>query len=191
VSDLITVVSQPWPWYVSGPLIGLTVPALLVFGGKRFGVSSSLRHVCAAVLPPTKADYFRYPWRQIGGWNLAFVVGMVLGGWVGVALIGTPGGMVQISQATIADLAALGVEPGPGLVPLSLFQWSSLASLPGFVVIVVGGFLVGFGARYADGCTSGHAITGLATLQLPSLIAVIGFFVGGLVVTHLLLPIVL
>ena len=190
MADLIALVSQPWPWYVAGPLIGLTVPALLVFGDKRFGVSSSLRHICAAALPATKADYFRYPWRQIGGWNLAFVAGMIVGGWLAVSVFGTPGGMVQIADSTVADLAALGVEHSPGLAPASIFRWGALMTLPGILMIVVGGFLVGFGARYADGCTSGHGITGLATLQLPSLIAVLGFFAGGLLVTHLLLPVI-
>ncbi len=191
MSDLLQLVSQPWPWYVSGPLIGLTVPALLLFGGKRFGISSSLRHACAAVLPATKTDYFRYPWRQLGGWNLMFVVGMVVGGWIAASLLTPAGAMVPISDATVADLAALGVAHGPGLVPADIFTWSALATPTGFLVIVVGGFFVGFGSRYADGCTSGHGITGLATFQLPSLIAVLGFFAGGLLVTYFLLPIVL
>ena len=56
------------------------------------------------------------------------------------------------------------------------------------MVLAVGGFLVGFGTRYAGGCTSGHAISGLSNLQLPSLVAVIGFFIGGLVMTHLIFP---
>jgi uncharacterized membrane protein YedE/YeeE len=54
--------------------------------------------------------------------------------------------------------------------------------------MVIGGFLVGFGTRYAGGCTSGHAISGLSNLQFASLIATIGFFAGGLIATHLLYP---
>ncbi len=191
MNDIVQLLSQPWPWYVSGPLIGLTVPALLLFGGKRFGVSSSLRHACAALLPAGRSDYFRYPWKQLGGWNLMFVGGMVVGGWMAATLLTSSDAVVQISAATVTDLAALGVTHGPGLVPEEIFRWSSLATPAGFLIIVVGGFFVGFGSRYADGCTSGHGITGLATFQLSSLIAVLGFFAGGLLVTHVLLPIVL
>lgn len=184
---MIEAISGSWPWWVAGPLIGLTVPLLLLVGGKRFGVSSSFRHVCAAVLP-AGPDYLRYDWRRRGGWNLAFVLGMVLGGVMSVTVLQSPDPWVHISQATVADLSQLGVEHTPGLVPSGLIGWSALGSIGGFVVLVVGGFLVGFGARYADGCTSGHAITGLATLQIPSLIAVAGFFAGGLFVTHVVYP---
>ena len=191
MADLIAVISGPWPWYVSGPLIGLTVPLLYLFGGKRFGVSSSFRHVCSAVLPASKAEYFRYPWRQLGGWNLAFVLGMMAGGFLAVGVFSAPDASVAVSQATVSDLAALGIAHEPGLAPPSLFRWGALVTIPGLAVILLGGFLVGFGSRYADGCTSGHGITGLATFQLPSLIAVLGFFAGGLFVTHLLLPVLL
>ncbi len=179
--------SQPWPWWVAGPLIGLTVPALLLVGGKRFGISSSFRHICSATTR-SKADYFRYDWRGRGGWNLAFVVGLILGGVLAATVLASPDPMVQISQATVNDLAELGIERTPGLVPAELFSWSGLGTFAGWVVVALGGFLVGFGARYADGCTSGHAITGLATFQLPSLIAVLGFFAGGLFVTHIVYP---
>ncbi len=178
-----------WPWYVVGPLIGGFVPLLLVLTGKAFGVSSSLKHVCAATVPGG-AEYFRYDWTRSGGWNLLFVAGILLGGVVAVQFLGG-GGPTGISAATKADLQALGLTDVSGLVPPSLFGWSSLTTLPGVVVLVLGGFLVGFGARYAGGCTSGHAITGVATLQVPSMIAVVGFFVGGLLTTHVLLPLLL
>lgn len=57
--------------------------------------------------------------------------------------------------------------------------------------MVIGGFLVGFGTAYAGGCTSGHAIAGLADRQAASLLAVCGFFAGGLTCTYLVLPLVL
>jgi hypothetical protein len=183
------LLSTSWPWYVAGPIIGLMVPALLLLTGKAFGISSSLKHTCAATLP-TKAEYFQYDWRASGLWNLIFVAGIFLGGILAVQVFGG-GGPTGISEATQTDLRALGLTDFSGLVPPELFSWSALSTPAGFVAIVVGGFLVGFGARYAGGCTSGHAIMGLASLQLPSLIAVIGFFIGGLTTTYFLLPLML
>mgnify|MGYP000718740840 FL=1 len=178
-----------WPWYVAGPLIGLFVPLLLLLTGKAFGVSSSLKHACAATVPG-RAEYFQYDWKASGLWNLLFVVGILIGGVVAVQFLGG-GGPTGISSATKADLQALGLTDFSGLVPPELFSWSSLTTGPGLVAIVLGGFLVGFGARYAGGCTSGHAITGLATLQWPSLVAVVGFFIGGLFTTYVLFPLLL
>lgn len=183
------LLAERWPWYVVGPLIGLMVPLLFFVGGKRFGISSSLRHVCAATLPRS-AEYFRYDWRRRGTWNLTFVLGILIGGFVAVAVIGHPESM-GISSATVADLQALGVEDLTGFVPEDLISWSALASPAGWVALVGGGFLVGFGARYAEGCTSGHSITGLAELQGASLIATLAFFAGGLLATYLILPLVL
>lgn len=179
--------SQPWPWYVSGPLIGLIVPLLLLVGGRQFGVSANLRHLYAAC-GLSRNPFFTYDWRREGAWNLVFALGLVLGGFIAVGVL-SPGGVTPaISEATRADLATLGVTDTGGLVPRQLVSWPALATWPGFLTMVVGGFLVGFGARWAGGCTSGHAISGLANLQLPSLLAVAGFFAGGLVMTHFLLP---
>ena len=174
------------PWYVAGPLIGLFVPVLLLVGNRMFGVSGNLRHMCAAVLP-TRAEFFRYDWRSIGGWNLAFAVGVLLGGAIVGAL--TPdGAQVALSPAAVESLAALGIHDTTGLVPGELFSWQMLLTVRGALVMIGGGLLIGFGTAYAGGCTSGHAITGLADFQLPSLIAVIGFFAGGLFSTWVLLP---
>lgn len=186
---MIEAVSQTWPWYVAGPLIGLVVPLLLLIGGKDFGVSGNLRHMCAAVLP-TKPAFLRYDWKK-SLWNLVFALGILIGGFIAVLMVPVDGVEIGISEATKSDLAALGITDFTGLVPAQLISWSGLATIPGLILVVVGGFLVGFGARYAGGCTSGHAITGVANLQLPSLVAVIGFFIGGLIVTHLLLPLIL
>jgi uncharacterized protein len=177
--------TQPWPWYVAGPLIGLFVPALLLTGNKPFGFSSNLRHLCAAVLPAS-VPFFRYDWKTSGLWNLVFLGGTVVGGFIGGQLLAEPA--VAIAAGAQAQLAALGVHDFSGLVPRELFSWSSLVTLRGFVLVVVGGFLVGFGTAYAGGCTSGHGISGLADRQLPSLLAVLGFFAGGLLATHVLLP---
>ena len=175
------------PWYVAGPLIGLFVPVLLLVGNRMFGVSGNLRHMCAAALP-TRAEFFRYDWRSIGGWNLAFAVGVLLGGVIVGAL--TPdGAQVALSPAAVESLAALGIHDTTGLVPGELFSWQMLLTGRGALVMIGGGLLIGFGTAYAGGCTSGHAITGLADFQLPSLIAVIGFFAGGLFSTWVLLPV--
>jgi uncharacterized membrane protein YedE/YeeE len=185
---IYSLLTEPWAWYVAGPLIGLTVPLLLLLGNKSFGISSSLQHICA--MTGYKKPYFNYDWRKVGGWNLIFVLGIVLGGLFAGVLFANPEPL-QVAASTQKELAAIGVEVDGKLVPTSLFTFANLFTLKGFLLMVCGGFFIGFGTRYADGCTSGHAITGLASLQLPSLIAVIGFFVGGLISTHFLLPLIL
>lgn len=175
----------PWPWYVVGPLIGAMVPALLFVGNRMFGVSSSLRHLCAMTVP-SGLDYFTYDWRRVGGWNLAFVAGILTGGLVSALLIGVPA--PGISESTRTALASLGITDLAGLVPASLINWDTLTTWRGALLIVGGGFAVGFGTAWAGGCTSGHAISGLADFQPASLIAVVGFFAGGLTATWLILP---
>ena len=184
---MIEFLKQPWSWYVAGPLIGLIVPILLIAGGKLFGVSANLRHTCAACLPGN-IEYFKYDWKKSGKWNLIFVVGAILGGFIGGWVFKNPDS-INLSASTIAELTALGINDFTGMMPSEVFSWENLATPQGIIVMIVGGFLVGFGTRYAGGCTSGHAITGLADLQLASLLAVIGFFAGGLIVTHLIYPI--
>lgn len=189
---MLDVLASPWPWYIAGPIIGLFVPILLLFGGKVFGISSNLRHLCAAAPTPQswKPDFLRYDWRTTGLWNLVFVLGLGLGGFLATTLVGSPDAGAHISAATREDLSALGLTSFSGVVPIELFGTGSLFSPVG-LLLVVGGLLVGFGARWAGGCTSGHAISGLANLQIPSLVAVAGFFAGGLLMTHLVLPYIL
>jgi len=185
---MVASASGPWPWYVAGPAIGLFVPALLIVGNRLFGVSSNLRHLCSAVLP-SKLDYFRYDWKRAGLWNLLFADGILVGGFL-ASHWGTSHD-VAISEQTRLALTRLGIHDFSGLAPREVFTWPALLTLKGFVSVVLGGFLVGFGAAYAGGCTSGHAISGLADLQLSSLIAVVGFFAGGLLATHFILPLIL
>ena len=158
-----------------------------------FGLSANLRHACAALPVPERAKpgFLRYDWRSAGTWNLAFALGIAAGGFVGIRLLSDPAAPLAISASTVAALADLGVTDLVGLVPSQLVSWAALATPVGALMVLGGGFLVGFGARWAGGCTSGHAISGLADLQVPSLVAVAGFFAGGLVVTHVLLPLFL
>ena len=188
LETLTEFIIQPWPWYVAGPLIGLTVPLLLIVGNRSFGISSSLQHICAIV--PNKNPYFNYDWRKTGLWNLIFVGGIILGGFLAAKFLANPQPL-QVAASTTSNLAGLGVETSGAYAPASIFNWGNLLTPSGFILMIVGGFLIGFGTRYAGGCTSGHAISGLSNLQWPSLIAVIGFFIGGLITTHFLFPIIL
>ncbi len=185
MEQFIEWISQPWPWYVAGPLIGLTVPVLLILGNKTFGISSSLRHICASCVP-ANIPFFTYNWRK-EMWNIMFVLGVLLGGGIAGFLLSNPDAIV-VAESTQADLAELGITDFSALMPAEIFNWSNLFSLKGLFFFVIGGFLVGFGTRYAGGCTSGHAIMGISNLQLPSLIATVAFMLGGFAMTHLLLP---
>ncbi|WP_295821843.1 YeeE/YedE thiosulfate transporter family protein [uncultured Deinococcus sp.] len=184
MTELLELLRSPWPWYVGGPLIGLTVPLLLWLGNKGFGISANLRHACAILLPDAaKPAFFRYDWRK-ERWNLMFAGGLILGGIVAGVLLGNPE-PTRLSTAGVQSIQDLGVQVRPGLMPAELTDLSN----PGvWLLLAVSGLLVGFGTRYGGGCTSGHAITGLSTLQGPSLIATVSFFAGGILSANLLLP---
>lgn len=185
---MIDILSQPWHWAVSGAIIVL-VMFLMIFLGQKFGVSTSFQAMCSAAGAGKSCSYFDYNWKN-HAWLLWFVVGSIGGGFIASHYLDDPN-PVQISQSTIADLTELGIEvPSTSLYPLELFSIESLSTIQGLILFVLGGFLIGFGTRYAGGCTSGHAITGLSNLQLPSLVAVVGFFIGGLLMTHILFPVI-
>lgn len=179
---------QPWAWYVAGTLIGLTVPVLLLLGNKPFGISSALRHICAACFP-SGLSYFKYNWKK-EIWNLFFVSGIFIGAIIAAVFLKDPNPLV-IAEKTKTILQQNNIKDFDHLIPTDIFNWGSVFTLRGFIFIVFGGFLIGFGTRYAGGCTSGHAIMGLSNLQLPSLIATISFMVGGIVVTWFILPFIL
>ena len=184
-------ISQPWPWYVAGPMIAL-IMFILIFFGKEFGLSANLRIMCAADGAGEMSDFFKFDW-QSQGWNLLVALGAMFGGYVAAHYFVPNGGdLAHVSQATVESLQALGIQVEAGAVPLvpEFYTWEYLFTWRGLLIIVGGGFMVGFGARYAGGCTSGHAISGLSALQLPSLIAVVGFFLGGLAMTHLIFPLI-
>ncbi|QXP79836.1 MULTISPECIES: YeeE/YedE family protein [Winogradskyella] len=180
-------ISQPWPWYISGPCIAIIMFLLLYFG-RTFGMSSNLRTMCAIGGAGKRVDFFKFDWKS-QRWNLVVVLGAIVGGFIAQYVLSNPN-PIDLSQNTITDLKALGFEnAGENLLPPELFSWDAVLSFKGLSILLIGGILVGFGTRYAGGCTSGHAITGLSSLQLPSLIAVIGFFLGGLIMIHIIFPI--
>jgi uncharacterized membrane protein YedE/YeeE len=185
---IMNFLSQPWPWYVAGPLIGLMIPLLLIMGNKRFGLSSNLRHICAACIPG-KSDFFKYDWKA-QKWNLVFAFGLLCGGIICYLLLHNPNEMI-LHPDLKKEMAAYGITDSNHLVPQDLFNWNTLLSLKGFILMVGGGFLVGFGTRYADGCTSGHAIMGISNLEWPSIVATICFMAGGFLVANLIVPIIL
>ncbi len=190
----IEFLSQPWHWAVSGALLTVLMVLMLVFG-EKFGISSSFETICSMAGGGRKIQLFNFNWRK-QSWQLAFIGGAIIGGAIGTTLLQSSE-PVAISQDTVAHLASMGIATpqstaeGLGFVPRELFTFESLLTAKGFLLLVLGGFLIGFGTRWASGCTSGHAISGLSNLQLPSLIAVIGFFIGGLLMTHLFLPLIL
>jgi uncharacterized protein len=184
---MLELLRQPWPWYTSGAAIAF-IMVLLLFYGKSFGVSANLRTMCTIAGAGKKVKFFDFDWRT-QKWNLLFLFGSVLGGVIASTILKSEVPL-QLSAATITDLQTLGIRFDGQLNPSSLFGWEFITSPKGFLILLGGGILVGFGARYAGGCTSGHAISGLSNLQIPSLVAVVGFFIGGLIMTHLLLPLI-
>lgn len=187
---MIEYLKQPWAWYVAGPLIGLMVPLLLILGNKTFGISSSLRHICAACMP-AKIPFFRYEWKK-EAWNLFFVAGILSGAFIAANFLSNSNPInINIDLNLVAELNRYGITKHTSLLPEQIFNWQGLLTVKGLFFMVFGGFLVGFGTRYAGGCTSGHAIMGLSNLQMPSFIATISFMAGGFIMANLLLPFIL
>lgn len=183
---MIEIIKEPWPWYVAGPIIAIVYTLLLYFG-KNFGISASLRAMCSALGAGKRIQFFNFDWKgQI--WNFMFVLGAIIGGFIAKYFLSNEEPM-HLSESTTKHLETMGIESWKnGIVPVEFMNWSNLFTAQGVLIMIIGGFLIGFGSRYAGGCTSGHAISGLADLQLPSLVAVIGFFIGGLIMTWVILP---
>lgn len=178
-----------WHWSISGFLIG-SVMLVLVYFGKTFGMSSNLRTMCTMMGAEKFSDFFKMDWRE-QKWNLAVVLGAILGGFVASHFLSDPQLIEQLNPKTITSLEQLHIDaPNGKFVPNAIFSWDNVLTLKGISILLIGGILIGFGTRYAGGCTSGHAISGLSNLQKPSLIAVIGFFIGGLLMVHFILPLI-
>lgn len=184
---MIAFLTQPWSWWFSGIVISMIMFLLLYFG-QSFGFSANLRTICSIAGAGKKVKFFEFNWRS-QMWNVVFLVGAVVGGYVANTFMSN-GEPVQISSATIETLGSFGFVPPVSAQPDEIFSIESAFSLKGFLILAIGGLLVGFGSRYAGGCTSGHAISGLSDLQIPSLVAVVGFFIGGLMMTFLFFPLI-
>lgn len=179
---------NPWPWYISGPLITF-VMALLLYFGKTFGMSSNLRTMCTIAGAGKFSDFFKFNWKE-QSWNLIVVVGAIIGGYMATQYLSNDS-ITNLNPKTVIELQNMGFQDsGASLVPNEIFSMESSIALKRLILLIVGGLLVGFGTRYAGGCTSGHAIAGLSSLQKPSLIAVIGFFIGGLIMANLIFPLI-
>ena len=182
------IIFQTWPWYVSGFLIGMVMLCLIYFG-KGFGMSSNLSTLCSMTGIGKRVSFFDFDWK-LQRWNMLVVVGAIFGGFVAVHFM-SDASNVSINPKTIAQLAQLGIDaPNGKLLPDTLFGNTIFQSPKMIFLLIGGGILIGFGARYAGGCTSGHAISGLSNFQIKSLKAVIGFFIGGLIMTHFILPLI-
>jgi len=180
------IIYGTWPWYISGFLLAM-VMLLLTYFGKYFGISSNLRTLCSIGGAGKVSDFFKFDWKS-QKWNLVVILGAMLGGFVAHNYLSDQNS-VNINQETITELQSIGIDPPNGkLVPDVFFSKQALKNPKIILILLVGGILVGFGTRYAGGCTSGHAISGLSNLQLPSLIAVIGFFIGGLITSWIIIP---
>ncbi len=182
------VLFQTWPWYVSGFLIAAIMLTLNYFG-KVFGMSSNLRTLCTIAGADKCADFFKFDWKT-QGWNLVVLLGAMIGGYVAVHFMSDPSN-VSLNPQTVEQLARMGIDaPNGKLLPTALFGNDVFTSPKIIAILLIGGVLIGFGSRYAGGCTSGHAIAGMSNLQKQSLKAVIGFFVGGLVMSYFILPLI-
>ena len=188
MKTLIEWISQPWPWYVAGPVIGLMVPLHLILLNRTFGISSSFRHLCAAAVP-SKLDFLNYDWKA-ESWNLVLALGVLIGAFLAATFFSSDA-PIALSDAAVDRMHGMGIQDLSGQHPRALFSWEAIGQWRSLLFVIGGGFLVGFGTRYAGGCTSGHAIMGLSHFQLPSLVAVLGFFTGGLIVSWLILPFLL
>lgn len=177
---------KPWPWYVGGPAIAVIMFVLLL-AGKQFGMSSNLRTLCTIGGAGKTTSFFKFDWKA-QRWNLVVLFGAAIGGYLASHFLSN--NVVEINPDLIPQLKAYGIEStNHAYLPTEIFAWANL-SLKNLFILIGGGFLVGFGARYAGGCTSGHAISGLSNLQFPSLIATTGFFVGGLIMVHFIYPLI-
>ena len=180
---------NPWPWYISGPLIALVMAVLLYFG-KTFAMSSNLATMCSMAGAGRFIDFFKSDWTE-KKWNLIVILGALIGGFIAKNYLSVETN-TKLNIKTISELNEFGFKnPGKNIVPDELFGFDAISSPYGLLILIIGGVLIGFGTRYAGGCTSGHAITGLSSLQKPSLIAVVGFFIGGLIMTNFILPYIL
>lgn len=155
-----------WPWWLGGIAIGLLVPLMYYFLGTALGVSSGFGNFIKIIAPSTKLRWLNSEtYKNRFNWRFIFIIGMIIGGFLSARASGMP---VITSEM--------------GLFTENL-NWAFIIYILWFFA---GGILLGFGARVANGCTSGHSIHGIATLQKSSLVATVFFLLFGVITTLLI-----
>lgn len=149
-------------WAIAGGAIGVITLLLLYLTNRRLGISTGFESVCALV---SRRPYFQRDELQgPGRWRLPFLAGLFVGG---------------VASATLAG----GLEPS---MELGMFEAASGAGHTGKLAwMFVGGLFIGFGARLAGGCTSGHGIFGIANFEKSSWISTVSFMAAGIATTQL------
>ena len=158
---------EPLAWYIAGPLLGLMVPLLLILREKQFGISSSYRYLLSFI--PNKIPYFNYE-RRADQWQFIFSFGLILSGFAAIQLFGISDALIELPRNKYA------------------IQYAELFEMKNGLQFFFGGILVGFGARYANGCTAGHCIMGVSQFAVSSILATICFFIGGLIGSFFVVP---
>lgn len=166
-----TAYSGPaWSPYVVGIGIGVLSWLTFLLSDKAIGASSfyaTLAGMVGKILAPRHTlslKYFQDNPPKLD-WGMTFVLSAILGGAI-AALSGgefTNEWVHPMWEARFGDSIALRA-----------------------VFAVAGGLLMGFGARLAGGCTSGHGISGTLQLSLSSWIVLIALFIGGIITAHLM-----
>lgn len=163
---MVSLKDKSWSPYVAGILIGLLqIPAFMIMS-TALGTSSS--YVTAAVnlgqFFDTSILEISYAKQHFEGaknyWQLFVVVGIIIGAFLSSRLSGTKR----------SDIS-----------PIWTNALCSSTRLTRFIMAFIGGFIMLLGARIADGCTSGHGISGVSQLTIGSMIAVFCMFVGGII----------
>jgi uncharacterized membrane protein YedE/YeeE len=152
-----------WPWWLGGIGVGLLVPLMYYFLNTALGVSSGYGNILKLLLPKTKLRWLNTDaYKNVFNWRFLFIAGMIIGGFL---------------SARTSNMALTTTQMG-------LFTERTGWPLPLYLLwFLAGGILLGFGARLAHGCTSGHSIHGLATLQKSSLVATVFFLLFGVIGT--------
>ncbi len=99
-----------------------------------------------------KANFFDFNWRA-QKWNLTVIVGAAIGGFIAMNFL-TEDPAVAINPETVSILQGLGFQSaGEAYLPDELFCLEALTDWKALPILIIGGFLLGFGARWAGGCT--------------------------------------
>lgn len=153
--------AEPWPWWMGGLVIGALVPLLYYFLNTALGVSTGFGNFAKLLFPKTTLSWLNSKsFSSVVNHRFYMMMGMLIGAFSAGRVMGLP--VVTIEMGVFSET----------------LQWPIWGNVLWFLM---GGFLLGLGARIAGGCTSGHSIHGLANFQLSSLVATICFLIFGAV----------